>query len=65
VLPANEIQDPELRALQERNMDDLKQLGAAVLALPRRICSAQFAEGGGKPLRRAPGPARSSNHIAL
>jgi hypothetical protein len=34
VLPANEIKDPELRALQERNMDDLKQLGADILALP-------------------------------
>jgi hypothetical protein len=34
VLPPNEIQDPELRALQERNMDNLKQLGAAILALP-------------------------------
>jgi len=34
VLPANEIKDPELSRLQQRNMDDLKQLGAAVLALP-------------------------------
>src|ERR1035441_7548421 len=34
VLPPNEIQDPELRALQERNMDDLKQLGADILKLP-------------------------------
>ena len=34
VLPANEIQDPQLRALQERNMDDLKQLGAEILKLP-------------------------------
>jgi hypothetical protein len=34
VLPANEIQDPQLRALQERNMDDLKQLGADILKLP-------------------------------
>src|ERR1700676_317998 len=34
VLPANEIKDPELRALQERNMDNLKQLGADILALP-------------------------------
>jgi hypothetical protein len=34
VLPANEIKDPELRALQERNMDDLKKLGADILALP-------------------------------
>jgi hypothetical protein len=34
VLPANEIKDPELRTLQERNMDDLKKLGADILALP-------------------------------
>ena len=34
VLPANEIKDPELRALQERNMDDLKKLGADILAFP-------------------------------
>jgi hypothetical protein len=34
VLPANEIKDPELRALQERNMDELKKLGADILALP-------------------------------
>lgn len=34
VLPANEVKDPELRSLQERNMDDLKKLGADVLALP-------------------------------
>jgi hypothetical protein len=34
VLPPTEIQDPQLRALQEKNMDDLKQLGAAVLAMP-------------------------------
>ena len=34
VLSANEIKDPQLSALQERNMDDLKQLGAAILALP-------------------------------
>jgi hypothetical protein len=34
VLPANEIKDPELRALQERNMDDRKKLGADILALP-------------------------------
>lgn len=33
VLPANEIKDPELRALQERNFDDLKKLGADILAL--------------------------------
>jgi hypothetical protein len=33
VLPANEIQDPELRALQDRNMDDLKRLGAAAGAI--------------------------------
>src|SRR5262249_32441261 len=29
-----EMKDPELRVLQERNMDDLKQLGADILALP-------------------------------
>jgi hypothetical protein len=34
VLPPNEIKDPELRALQERNMDDLKKLGADILAMP-------------------------------
>ncbi|MGC1453300.1 MAG: hypothetical protein WA830_24985 [Candidatus Sulfotelmatobacter sp.] len=34
VLSPNEIKDPQLSALQERNMDDLKQLGAAILALP-------------------------------
>jgi hypothetical protein len=34
VLPPNEIKDPELRALEERNMDTLKQLGADILALP-------------------------------
>jgi hypothetical protein len=34
VLPPNEIKDPELRALQERNMDDLTQLGAEILKLP-------------------------------
>jgi hypothetical protein len=34
VLPPNEIKDPELRALQERNMDDLKKLGADILAIP-------------------------------
>jgi hypothetical protein len=34
VLPANEIKDSELSALQARNMDDLKQLGADVLKLP-------------------------------
>jgi hypothetical protein len=34
VLPANEIKDPELSALQARNMDDLKQLGADILKLP-------------------------------
>ena len=33
VLPANEIKDPELRALQERNMDDLKKLGTDILAI--------------------------------
>jgi hypothetical protein len=34
VLPANEIKDPELSALQARNLDDLKQLGADILKLP-------------------------------
>lgn len=34
VLPSAEIKDPEMRALQERNMDDLKQLGAEILKLP-------------------------------
>jgi hypothetical protein len=34
VIPPTEIKDPELRALQERNMDDLKKLGADILALP-------------------------------
>jgi len=34
VLPPNEIKEPDLRALQERNMDDLKQLGADILKLP-------------------------------
>jgi len=34
VLPPSEIKDPELRTLQERNMDDLKKLGADILALP-------------------------------
>ena len=34
VLPANEIQDSQLSALQQRNMDDLKQLGARILKLP-------------------------------
>ena len=34
VLPANEIKDPELSALEQRNMDDLKQLGAQVQKLP-------------------------------
>ena len=29
-----EIKDPELRALQERYMDDLKQLGADVMSIP-------------------------------
>jgi len=33
VSPA-EMKDPEMRALQERNMDDLKLLGADILALP-------------------------------
>jgi hypothetical protein len=40
VLPANEIKDPELRALQERNLYDLKNLGAEILApLPPTILS--------------------------
>jgi len=34
VLPANEIKDSELSALQARNMDDLKQVGADILKLP-------------------------------
>ena len=34
VIPPTEIKDPELRALQERNMDELKKLGADILALP-------------------------------
>ncbi len=34
VLPANEIQDPTLSALQARNMDELKQVGAEILKLP-------------------------------
>lgn len=34
MLPANEIKDPELRALQERNQYDLKNLGAEILAPP-------------------------------
>ena len=34
VLAANEIKDPEMSALQERNVDDLKQLGAEILKLP-------------------------------
>jgi hypothetical protein len=34
VLPANEIKDSELSALQARNMDDLKQAGADILKLP-------------------------------
>jgi hypothetical protein len=34
VIPPAEIKDPELRALQERNLDDLKKLGADILALP-------------------------------
>jgi hypothetical protein len=33
VLPPNEIKDPELSALQQRNMDDLKQMGAEILKL--------------------------------
>jgi len=35
VLPPYEIKDPDLSALQERNMDDLKKLGADILALPK------------------------------
>jgi hypothetical protein len=34
VLAANEIKKPELRALQERNLDDLNNLGAEILAPP-------------------------------
>jgi hypothetical protein len=34
VIPPAEIKDPELRSLQERNMDALKQLDADILALP-------------------------------
>ena len=34
VLPANEIQDSTLSALQARNMDELKQVGAEILKLP-------------------------------
>jgi hypothetical protein len=34
VVPPAEMKDPDLRALQERNMDALKQLGADILALP-------------------------------
>jgi len=34
VLPANEIQDPTLSALQARNMDELKLVGAQILKLP-------------------------------
>jgi hypothetical protein len=34
VLPANEIQDSTLSALQARNMDALKQMGAEILKLP-------------------------------
>ena len=34
VLAPAEITDPQMRALQERNMDDLKQLGAEILKLP-------------------------------
>jgi hypothetical protein len=34
VIPPTEIKEPELRSLQERNMDALKQLGADILALP-------------------------------
>jgi hypothetical protein len=34
VLPSAEIKEPDLAALQERNMDDLKQLGGDILKLP-------------------------------
>ncbi len=34
VLPANEIKDPQMSALQERNMDELKAFGAEVVKLP-------------------------------
>lgn len=34
VLAPAEISDPQVRALQERNMDDLKALGAEILKLP-------------------------------
>ena len=34
VLPANEIKDPQISALQERNMDELKAFGAEVVKLP-------------------------------
>jgi len=34
VLAPVEISDPQMRALQERNMDDLKALGAEILKLP-------------------------------
>jgi hypothetical protein len=34
VLAPAEISDPQIRALQERNMDDLKALGAEILKLP-------------------------------
>ncbi|MBZ5682684.1 MAG: hypothetical protein LAO24_21530 [Acidobacteriia bacterium] len=34
VIPPTEIKDAELRALQERNLDELKKLGADILALP-------------------------------
>jgi len=34
VVPPAEIKDPELRGLEDRNLDALKQLGADVLAIP-------------------------------
>jgi hypothetical protein len=34
VLPSNEIKDPQMSALQERNMDELKAFGAEVVRLP-------------------------------
>ncbi|MGA7906990.1 MAG: hypothetical protein WCA16_06240, partial [Candidatus Sulfotelmatobacter sp.] len=33
-MPPSEIQDPDLRALEEHNLDALKQLGTDILALP-------------------------------
>ena len=34
VIPPPEVKDLQLRALQEHNMDALKQLGTDILALP-------------------------------